>query len=146
MDDVFKERLKSVSLVVTTLLTSLHDTTTENLNRGFKVAIDSLEKITNYTEKILRKVDQILENLADRSQIIVLIVVSGMVSIASVLRVLLGLRIIKLIKAMRNENRENTKVIKELFSERRDRAEAKFRNQAHEISIQGQEIHNPLVE
>ena len=79
MDDVLKERLQSVSLVVTMLLTSLHDTTTENLNKGFKVATDSLEKITNSTEKILKKVDKILENLADSPQIIVLIVVSGMV-------------------------------------------------------------------
>ena len=42
MDNVLKERLESFSLVVTTLLTSLHDTTTENLNKGFKVATDSL--------------------------------------------------------------------------------------------------------
>ena len=65
MDDVLKVRLQSVSLVVTKFLTSLHDTTIENLNRGFKVAIDSLEKITNFTKKILKKVGQILENLAD---------------------------------------------------------------------------------
>ena len=100
------------------MLTSLHDTTTENLNKGFEVATDSLEKITNSTEKILRKVDKILENLADSPQIIVLIVVSGMVSIASVFGILLGLRIIKLIKEMRNESRDNTKIIKDLFSER----------------------------
>merc|ERR1711867_170955 len=42
VDDVLKERLQSVSLVVTTLLTSLHNTTTENLNKGLKVAVDSL--------------------------------------------------------------------------------------------------------
>ena len=58
-----------------------------------------------------------------------------MVSIASVLGVLLGLRIIKLIKEMRNESRDNTKIIKDLFSERWDRAEAMFKNQAHEINI-----------
>ena len=130
MDDVLKERLQSVSLVVTTLLTSLHDTTTENLNKGFEVATDSLEKITNSTEKILRKVDKILENLADSPQIIVLIVVSSMVSIASVFGVLLGLLIIKLIKEMTIESRANTEVIKEIFSARWDRAEAMFRNQA----------------
>merc|ERR1711895_311790 len=64
VDDVLKERLQSVSLVVTTLLTSLHDITTENLNKGFKVAVDSLDKITNSTERILEKVEQILETLA----------------------------------------------------------------------------------
>ena len=42
MDDVLKERLQSVSLVVTMLLTNLHNTTTENLNKGSKVATDSL--------------------------------------------------------------------------------------------------------
>ena len=49
VDDVLTERLQSVSLVVTTLLTSLHDKNTENLNRGFKVATDSLEKFINST-------------------------------------------------------------------------------------------------
>ena len=33
IDDALKERLKSVSLVITTLLISLHDTTIENLNK-----------------------------------------------------------------------------------------------------------------
>ena len=50
VDDALKERLKSVSLVVTTLLTSLYDTTTENL-KGFKVATDNLDKLANTTER-----------------------------------------------------------------------------------------------
>ena len=37
---------------------------------------------------------------------------------------------------MRNEIRDNTKIIKDLFSERWDRAEATFKSQAHEINIQ----------
>ena len=61
--------------------------------------------------------------------------VSGIVSIGSVFGILLGLLIIKLIKEMRNESRDNTKIIKDLFSERWDRAEAMFRNQAREINI-----------
>ena len=65
IDDALKERLKSVSLVVTTLLTSLHDTTTENLNKGFKVATDKLDSIAKSTERILEKVEQVLETLAD---------------------------------------------------------------------------------
>ena len=128
VDDVLKEKLQSVSLVVTTLLTSLHDTTTENLDREFKVATDSLEKITNSTEKILRKVDQILKNLANSPQVIVLITVSGMVLISSILGVLIGLHIIKQIKTMKRESKDNAKLIRELFSERWDRAEAMFRN------------------
>ena len=97
---------------MTTLLTSLHDTTTKNLNKGFKVAVDSLEKIINSTERILKKVDQIFKNLADRPQVIVLIAVSGMVLIASILGVLLGIHIIKLIKTIKSESRDNAKLIR----------------------------------
>ena len=132
VDDVLKERLQSVSLVVTTLLTSLHDTTTENLNKGFKVAVDSLEKIANSTERILGKVEQILETLADSPQVIVLITVSGMVLIASILSVLIGMHNIKLTKAVKTESKENTELISKLFSERWDRAEAMFKTQARE--------------
>ena len=57
VDDVLKERLQSVSLVVTTLLMSLYDATTENLNKELKVAVYSLEKIANSTERILEKVE-----------------------------------------------------------------------------------------
>ena len=58
IDDLMKERLKSVSLVITTLLTSLHDTATEGMNQGFKIAVESFEKITNSTDKILEKVEK----------------------------------------------------------------------------------------
>lgn len=73
MDDALKERLKSVSLVVTTLLKSLHDTTTKNLNKGFKVATDSLGKVANTMERIMERVEQILNILADSPQVIVMI-------------------------------------------------------------------------
>ena len=120
VDDALQERLKSVSLVVTTLLTSLHDKTTENLNKGFKVASDSLGKIANTTERIMEKVEQILETLADSPQVIVLITMSVMVSIASVLSVLIGVHIMKLTKTLRTENKKNAEQIIKLFSERWD--------------------------
>ena len=63
IDDVLKERLQSVSLLITALLTSLYDTTTENLNRGFKVAVESLETIADSSERILKKIDTILKIL-----------------------------------------------------------------------------------
>ena len=135
VDDALKERLKSVSLVVTTLLTSLHDTTTENLNKGFKVATDSLGKVANTTERIMERVEQILEILADSPQVIVLITMSVMVSIASVISVLIGVHIMKLTKTLRNENKQNTQQIMQLFTERWDRAEALFQGQAHENDV-----------
>ena len=119
MDDAFKERLKSVSLVVTTLLTSHHDTTTENL-KGFKVATDSLGKVANTTERIMERVEQILKILADSPQVIILITMLVMVSIASMFGVLIGMHIMKLTKTLKTDNKENAKQIIKLFSERWD--------------------------
>ena len=93
VDDALKERLKSVSLVVTTLLTSLHATTTVNLNKGLKVATDNLDNLANTTERIMEKVKQILEILANSPQVIVLIKVSIIVSVASVINLLIGMQI-----------------------------------------------------
>ena len=118
MDDALKERLKSVSLVVTTLLTSLHDTTTENLNKGFKVATDSLGKLANTTERIMERVEQILEILADSPQVIVLITMSLIVSIASVINLLIGMQNVKLAKTLKIENKQNTEQILQCFAER----------------------------
>ena len=131
MDDALKERLKSVSLVITTLLTSLHDTTTENLNKVFKVATDNLDKFANTTERIMERVEQILEILADSPQVIVLITMSVMVLIASVISVLIGVHIMKLTKTLKNENTQNTQQNMQLFTERCGRAEVLFQGQAH---------------
>ena len=40
IDEAFKERLKLVSLMVTSLLTSLHDTSMGRMNKAFKIASD----------------------------------------------------------------------------------------------------------
>ena len=120
---------------MTTLLTSLYDTTTENLNKGLKVVLDSLGKIANSTERIMEKVEQILKTLADSLQVIVLITMSVMVSIASMLGVLIGMHIMKLTKTLKTENKENAEKIMKLFSERWDRAEALFKDQACENNI-----------
>ena len=129
IDDALKERLKSVSLVVTTLLTSLHDTTTENLNKGFKVATDNLDKLANTTERIMEKVEQILETLADSPQVIVLITVAIIVSAASVINLLIGMQNMKLAKALKIENKQNKKLILEKFNENWNKAENLIRGQ-----------------
>ena len=85
IDDALKERLKSVSLVITTLLTSLHDTTTENLNKGFRVTKDNLDKIAKATERVSEKVEQILEILDNSPQVIVVMAVAIVMLTASVI-------------------------------------------------------------
>ena len=135
MDDALKERLKSVSLVVTTLLTSLHDTTTENLNKGFKVATDNLDKLANTTERIMGKVEQILEILADSPQVIVLITVSMIVSVTTVINLLIGMQNMKLAKALKFENKQNTEEILQKFTEKWNKAEKLIRGQPQEDEV-----------
>ena len=135
IDDALKERLKSVSLVVTTLLTSLHDTTTENLNKGFKVATDNLDKIANTTERILGKVEQILEILADSPQVITLITVLIIVLVATVINLLIGMQNMKLAKALKFENKKNAEEILQKFTEKWTEAEKLVRGQPQEEEV-----------
>ena len=113
VDDALKERLKSVSLVITTLLTSLHDTTTDDLNKGFKIATGRLDKITKSTERILGKVEEVLDTLADSPQVIALITMSMLILVATVINSLIGIKILKEAKACKADNQQNTKEILE---------------------------------
>ena len=129
IDDALKERLKSVSLVVTTLLTSLHDTTTENLNKGFQFATNKLDSIAKSTERILEKVEQVLETLADSPQAIALITVSILVLVATVINLLIGIQNIKMAKVLKFENQQNTEEILEKFTEKWTKAEKLIKRQ-----------------
>ena len=106
IDDLMKERLKSVSLVITTLLTSLHDTATEGMNQGFKIAVENFERITTVTSKILEKVDQILEILLTSPQGIIAVTIASVISASSVLGLILATHIIMLIKALPRGRRQ----------------------------------------
>ena len=98
VDEVLKERLKSVSLVITTLFTSLHDTTIEGINQGFNIAVENFKTITNWTKKILEKVDKILGLLLSSPQNIITITIASIISILSVLGLIPITNIIRLIK------------------------------------------------
>ena len=132
IDDALKERLKSVSLVITTLLTSLHDTTTENLNKGFKVATDNLGKIAQTTEKVLGKVEQILEILNDSPQVMVVMAAAVIMLTASVINLLIGIQNMKMVKALKDDNEENKKEILNEFVENWNKAENLIRGQSRQ--------------
>ena len=72
-------RLKSVSLMMTSLMTSLHDTTIADLNQGFKKASEHFQDIRKTTKKILNatvnnlELDLILDLLKDTAVIVELI-------------------------------------------------------------------------
>ena len=149
IDDALKERLKSVSLVITTLLTSLHDTTTENLNKGFKVATDNLDEISNATEKVLEKVEQILEILDNSPQVIVVMAVAMIMLTASVINLLIGMLNMKMTKELKNENEQNKKKILEKFVENWNKAESLIRGQPRQEAVPVPKevaVPNPLLQ
>ena len=149
IDDALKERLKSVSVVITTLLTSLHDTTTENLNKGFKVATDNLDRIAKATERVLEKVEQILEILDKSPQVIVVIAVAIIVLAASVINLLIGMQNIKMAKALKIENEQNKKKILEKFTENWNKAENLIRGQPQQEAVPVPKevaVPNPLLQ
>merc|ERR1712121_178674 len=61
IDKTILRRLKDVSLVITTLSTSLHDTTVEGMNKGFKSASEILNDIEGENKSFIR----LLESLVD---------------------------------------------------------------------------------
>ena len=149
IDDALKEWLKSVSLVITTLLTSLHDTTTENLNKGFKVATDNLDKIAKATERVSEKVEQILEILDNSPQVIVVMAVAIIMLTASVINLLIGIQNMKMAKALKNENEQNKKKILEKFVENWNKAENLIRGQPRQEAVPVPKevaVPNPLLQ
>ena len=61
IDKTISKRLKDVSLVVTTLSTSLHDTMVDGMNKGFKTASELLKDLHGDHESLTRAFDDILE-------------------------------------------------------------------------------------
>ena len=76
MDKNLVHRLKSVSLMLTSLMTSLHDTTIADLNLGFKKASAQFNNIQKATGKILNytiynpEIEQIIAILKDTTVVV----------------------------------------------------------------------------
>ena len=133
IDHSFKERLKSVSLVVTSLLTSLHDTSMDGMNKGFKKATDKFKKIIGTSEKIVVNADKILEILLEGQHNIIVIVGAATVAVL-VLMVLVQIAyMIKLARRLRERNIESSKTIKEM-QEKWNQLEAVLNNLVQEVN------------
>ena len=61
IDKTISKRLKDVSLVVTTLSTSLHDTMVDGMNKGFKTASELLKDLHGDHESLTRAFGDIVE-------------------------------------------------------------------------------------
>merc|ERR1711955_29079 len=55
------KRLKDISLVITTLSTSLHDTMVEGMNKGFKTASESLRDLQGDHKSVMRALSDIVD-------------------------------------------------------------------------------------
>ena len=67
--------------MVTSLLTSLHDTSMEGMNKGFKIGSDKFEKIINSSENILKSAYKILEISLEGHHNIIVIIGAGTVAV-----------------------------------------------------------------
>ena len=81
------------------------------------------------------KVEQILEVLADSPHVIALIIVSIIVSVATVINLLIGMQNMKLAKALKFENKQNAEEILQKFTEKWTKAEKLIRGQPQEEEV-----------
>ena len=65
VDKTISKRLKDISLVITTLSTSLHDTMIEGMNKGFRSASESLKDLNEDHSDLLKVLSSIFEVLED---------------------------------------------------------------------------------
>ena len=61
IDKTISKRLKDISLVITTLSTSLHDTMVEGMNKGFKTASESLRDLQGDHKSVMRALSDIVD-------------------------------------------------------------------------------------
>ena len=61
VDKTISRRLKDVSLVITTLSTSLHDTTVEGMNKGFESASNLLKNIEGDNRSFIRLLEKLID-------------------------------------------------------------------------------------
>merc|ERR1712115_620368 len=65
VDKTISKRLKDISLVITTLSTSLHDTMIEGMNKGFRSASESLKDLNEDHSDLLKVLSSIFQVLED---------------------------------------------------------------------------------
>ena len=65
VDKTISKRLKDISLVITTLSTSLHDTMVEGMNKGFRSASESLKDLNEDHSDLLKVLSSIFDVLED---------------------------------------------------------------------------------
>ena len=105
INEVFKDRLKSVSLVITSLLTSLHDISMEGMNTGFRNATDKFGKVINISEKIIKGADEMFEILSKGHHSTIVIIGASTVAVLTGLVIALILYMVKITEQFKEKNK-----------------------------------------
>ena len=114
-----------------------------------KLATDNLDKIAKTTEKVLGKVEQILEILNDSPQVMVVMAAAIIMLTASVINLLIGIQNMKMAKALKDDNKENKKEILKEFVENWSKAENLIRGQPRQETMPISKevaVPNPLLQ
>merc|ERR1712002_569549 len=134
IDKNIVSRLKSVSLMMTSLMTSQHDTTILDLNHGFKEASRNFKNITESTKRILdatvnnpdteailimlkniaMTMDVVMEVLTSDTTEIISLAIGGLIILLIMLLTGIFLKLIRDVKLDFKDLREEMKEIKEM--------------------------------
>ena len=114
IDEAMKERLRSVSLIFTTLVTSLYDTMMDGLNLGFETASDNFEKLLGASKKIIVNTNMILEVLMEEQRYVVVMTIAGALAAILVLVLIQTVSLWKLAKEITKKNSEVNQTMAEM--------------------------------
>ena len=136
IDHSFKERLKSVSLVVTSLLTSLHDTTIEGMNKGFRKATHDFEKIIGTSEKITVNTDKILKTILEGQHNVIVIIGAATMAVLTLMVLAQIAWMMKIVRRFEERSIKTIEAIEEM-QERWANLETAINNQVQEVGQAG---------
>ena len=136
IDKTISKRLKDISLVITTLLTSLHDTMIEGMNKGFKTASGSLKDLKDDHRDLLEALGTIFDVLENDMTADMKIVAVSIILAFIILQAGIGFwqnRTLQL------QNRSLETIIKEM-SERMENMEQTVKETANKMEKQPEEV------
>ena len=136
VDKTISKRLKDISLVITTLSTSLHDTMIEGMNKGFKTASGSLKDLKDDHRDLLEALGTIFDVLENDMTADMKIVAVSIILAFIILQAGIGFwqnRTLQL------QNRSLETIIKEM-SERMENMEQTVKETANKMEKQPEEV------
>merc|ERR1712243_425297 len=148
IDKTISRRLKDVSLVITTLSTSLHDTMVEGMNKGFKTASEILKDMEGENRSIIRLLESLVNVIESEIPTDMEIAAITVIVILIILQLGLGfwqnrnthLQIESVVRDMGQKLEEMQQVMKETEAK-----EAKMKRQVEDIIQDKRQLENEFT-